>query len=153
MERPPSISPEDWAATPPAVQALVWAQAEEIRLLRAQVQALQEEVQRLRQEVATLRKQLGQNSRNSSRPPSSDPPGAPPASRSSSGRKPGGQRGHAGISRRLKPLAEVTAEVTNNTTKVPPTKPISLYRLSNNSCISSLPSLWVRNKFSLVPDP
>ena len=107
MERPLSISPEDWAATPPAVQALGGAQAEEIRLLREQVQALQEEVQRLRQEVATLREQLGQNSHNSSRPSSSDPPGTPPRTQPASGRAPGGQRGHAGTSRPLKPLAEV----------------------------------------------
>jgi len=49
--------------------------------------------------VAELRRQLGQNSTNSSPPPSSDSPFAKPAPKSlrgKSGRKPGGQQGHAG---------------------------------------------------------
>jgi len=53
----------------------------------------------LRAEVAELRRQLGQNSQNSSRPPSSDSPFVKPAPRSlrgKSGRKPGGQPGHPG---------------------------------------------------------
>ena len=56
-------------------------------------------VEVLRAEVAELRRQLGQNSRNSSRPPSSDSPfvkPAPKSLRSKSGRKPGGQQGHPG---------------------------------------------------------
>jgi len=100
METLLSITPEDWQVTPLAVQAVVQAQAEEIGALR-------EEVQRLREEMAVLREQLGQNSTNSSRPPSTDPPGTPKRSRPSSGRRPGGQWGHAGVSRELKPLAEV----------------------------------------------
>lgn len=65
--------------------ALVVAQAEQIGLLKA--------------EVAELRRQLGQNSRNSSKPPSSDSPFTKPAPRSlrgKSGRRPGGQPGHPG---------------------------------------------------------
>ncbi len=65
--------------------ALVGWQAEQIELLRA--------------EVAELRRQLGQNSRNSSKPPASDSPFATPAPKSlrrSSGRQPGGQPGHPG---------------------------------------------------------
>ncbi len=65
--------------------ALVGWQAEQIELLRA--------------EVAELRRQLGQNSRNSSKPPASDSPFAKPALKSlrrSSGRQPGGQPGHPG---------------------------------------------------------
>ena len=100
MDIPLSISPEDWQATPPAVQALVGAQAEKIRVL-------EEELQRLREDVAALREQVGQNSTNSSRPPSSDPPETAAPPRPSSGRKPGGQPGHPGVSRMLKPLTEV----------------------------------------------
>jgi hypothetical protein len=49
----------------------------------------------LRAEVTELQRQLGQNSRNSSKPPSSDLPFAQPAPRSlhgKSGRKPGGRK-------------------------------------------------------------
>lgn len=60
---------------------------------------LRAEIVGLRGEVADLKAQLGQNSRNSSRPPSSDGYEKPPATRSlrrPSGRKPGGQKGHEG---------------------------------------------------------
>jgi transposase len=58
-----------------------------------------EQIARLEAEVAELRRQLGQNSRNSSKPPSSDSPfikPAPKSLRGRSGRKPGGQPGHPG---------------------------------------------------------
>jgi transposase len=58
-----------------------------------------EQIAELRAEVAELRRQLGQNSRNSSKPPSSDSPFAKPAPKSlrrKSGRTPGGQQGHPG---------------------------------------------------------
>ncbi|MCA1702695.1 MAG: IS66 family transposase [Actinobacteria bacterium] len=58
-----------------------------------------EEIEQLKAEVADLRRQLGQNSRNSSKPPSSDSPFTKPAPKSlrrKSGRKPGGQPGHPG---------------------------------------------------------
>jgi transposase len=60
--------------------------------LRTMVEALQAE-------VADLKRQLGQNSRNSSKPPSSDSPFVKPAPKSlrgKSGKKPGGQPGHRG---------------------------------------------------------
>jgi transposase len=53
----------------------------------------------LQAEVAELKRQLGQNSSNSSKPPSSDSPFTKPAPKSlrrRSGRKPGGQSGHPG---------------------------------------------------------
>ncbi len=56
-------------------------------------------VEELRAENAELKRQLGQDSRNSSKPPSSDSPFAKPAPKSlrrKSGRKPGGQPGHLG---------------------------------------------------------
>lgn len=72
--------------------------------------ALQAEVAGLQAQVAELQARLSRNSSNSSRPPSSDPPSArkrnPP--RQPSGRKPGGQRGHPGRTRELKPLDALT---------------------------------------------
>lgn len=80
------ISAEDWAGTPPAVQALViW----------------------LWDRVKALEERLGMNSRNSSRPPSSDPPNVPKREHKPSGRKPGGQPGHEGKGRTLLPIEAV----------------------------------------------
>lgn len=67
-------------------------QAETIRRLEVRVSELEGE-------VAELKRQLAQNSRNSSRPPSSDGLSKPPVKKSlrrPSGRKPGGQPGHGG---------------------------------------------------------
>jgi transposase len=57
--------------------------------------------------IAELEARLGQNSRNSSKPPSSDPPGTQRPGQSPTGRKPGGQPGHKGNRRELLPLEEV----------------------------------------------
>lgn len=72
------------------------------------IAALQEHVAALQRENAELRARLGQNSRNSSRPPSSDLPSTrrPPKPRPS-GRAPGGQPGHPGHQRALLPLEQV----------------------------------------------
>jgi transposase len=67
--------------------------------LAALVVAQAQRIAELEAEVAELRRQLRQNSRNSSKPPSSDSPFVKPAPRSlrgKSGRKPGGQKGHPG---------------------------------------------------------
>ncbi len=93
---PPGISTEDWNATPLVVRELVW-------------QLLQQSEQ-LQQRIAALEERLNQNSRNSSKPPSSDPPATPREAypkRTPSGRKVGGQPGHVGHTRPLKPLAQV----------------------------------------------
>ena len=67
--------------------------------LRELVKALIARQDALEQENAELRRQLGLNSRNSSKPPASDSPFVKPAPKSlrrKSGRKPGGQPGHPG---------------------------------------------------------
>jgi transposase len=67
--------------------------------LAALVAAQADRIAQLDAEVAELRRQLGRNSRNSSKPPSSDSPFGKPAPKSlrgKSGRKPGGQQGHPG---------------------------------------------------------
>lgn len=93
--RPDGISTEDWAATPVVVQELVIS--------------LSATVQQLTHRVVDLEERQRQTSRNSSKPPSSDPPGAVPrAPRTPSGRKRGGQTGHKGHGRKLKPAEEVT---------------------------------------------
>ena len=91
---------EDFNKTPPAVQALVLAQWEEILALREQISALQKE-------ISVLTEQVSKNSKNSSRPPSSDLPSVEKSKRSRSGRNHGGQPGHAGAYWPLKPKDEV----------------------------------------------
>lgn len=87
----------------------------------ARIAALDARIAALEMENAALRARLGelesglretqarlrQNSSNSSRPPSSDPPGTPRPHKPPSGRKPGGQPGHSGKSRSLRPPEEV----------------------------------------------
>ena len=92
-EPPPVIAPDDWTATPPAVQSLVLELMAMVRQLSAEVQA--------------LRVRVNQTSRNSSKPPSSDPPSAPPSARRSTGRKRGAQPGHADQQRPLLPPDQV----------------------------------------------
>jgi transposase len=82
----PPLPAELWDQIPPAAQAAV----------RALVQSYEQQLAVLRRRLEDLEQRLGQNSTNSSRPPSSDPPTvkrAPP--RPPSGRRSGGQPGHA----------------------------------------------------------
>ena len=84
---PLGISEEDWNATPVAVRVVL---------------------RELLQRVAQLEARLKQTSRNSSKPPSSDPPQAKPrTAKEPTGRKSGGQPGHEGHGRKLKPESEV----------------------------------------------
>jgi transposase len=97
-QAPASISDEDWAATPAPVRELV--------------DALVANCEQLRQRVADLEERVRQTSRNSSKSPSSDPPSAPRrVQRPPSGRKRGGQKGHKGQGRNLKPREQVTRVV------------------------------------------
>src|SRR5829696_7897005 len=83
----PPLPPEIWAATPSAAQALILTLQERIRELEAR---------------------LGQNSANSSRPPSSDSPQTPVRPEAPpSGRKRGGQPGHRRACRALLPVEQV----------------------------------------------
>jgi transposase len=61
------------------------------------------EIARQNARIDALEAQLGQNSRNSHRPPSTDPPSAEKPKRDPSARKPGGQPGHPGSTRPLVP--------------------------------------------------
>src|SRR4029434_2253186 len=66
MDMHPSLPPELWQRTPPAIRAY-------IETLEGQVQTLTSMVHTLQEQVRTLEERLNQTSRNSSRPPSSDP--------------------------------------------------------------------------------
>lgn len=84
--------------------AKIEAQAATIEAQAARIDALEVE-------NAELRRRLGENSSNSSKPPSSDAPkdrtarhGDPP-----SGKRPGGQPGHKGSKRTLLPASEVNS--------------------------------------------
>jgi transposase len=95
------LLPEDiWASLHPAAQAVMVGLAQQVAALTARVR--------------NLEARLGQNSSNSSRPPSSDPPGAkrrPPTG--PSGRRPGGQPGHAAHQRVAVPPERVDAVVNH----------------------------------------
>ena len=97
---PAGISVADWQATPESVRQLV------VGLLAT--------VDQLQQAVAQLREQVNKNSQNSSKPPSSDPPSVkrkPPVPQGQ--RKRGGQPGHPGKGRHLKPPDEVSRFVVS----------------------------------------
>lgn len=88
----------DWERTPISVQVVIITQ----------IAKLQEQIARLETEVARLREQVNKNSHNSSKPPSADGPQTPPRPKSEpSGRSVGGQKGHHGHGRKLKPPEQV----------------------------------------------
>ena len=73
----------------------------------ARIAELEAQVAALQAQVADLLARLGQNSQNSSKPPSSDPPGIPRVPKEPTGRKRGGQPGHKGHKRELLPADKV----------------------------------------------
>jgi transposase len=99
MAAEPPIPAELWDTVPPAARLA----------LLAVFDALQRQLADLRARVADLEARLAQTSANSHQPPSTDPPHAKPAPpRPASGKKPGGQPGHARAVRpRLAPDAVV----------------------------------------------
>jgi hypothetical protein len=121
------------------LREVVEAKDTEVVLLRAQVEALAAQ-------LAELRARLGQNSRNSSRPPSSDGPGKPAQGslRGKSGRKPGRPKGHPGATLEFMAADEVvvhepgqcagcgkdltgapaTGVIRRQVTDVPPVRPV-----------------------------
>jgi transposase len=118
MWRDLGISERDWKATPPAVRSALLALQQQVRLMGIRFTAYEKQLADLREqvtqvddlkaEITELRERLGQNSSNSSKPPSSDPPSyKPKPPREPKGRKRGGQPGHQGGARRLLPAAEV----------------------------------------------
>jgi len=99
----PPIPVELWNQIPPAAQAAILAL----------VQQYEQRLQALQRQVDQLTQRLNQNSTNSSRPPSSDPPHVkrrPP--KPSSGRKRGGQPGHARQQRPLVPPEQVKQTIS-----------------------------------------
>jgi transposase len=118
MWRELGISEQDWKATPLAVRTALLALQQQVRLMSIRFAAYEKQLANLREqvtevddlkaEVAELRERLGQNSSNSSKPPSSDPPSyKSQPRREPKGRKRGGQPGHQGSARRLLPAEEV----------------------------------------------
>ena len=90
------------------------ADPRDLRILELEglLKAALETIASLTAEVAELKARLGQNSTNSSKPPSSDPPGtAGKAPKVPSGRRPGGQPGHTKNERALLPVERVNKVV------------------------------------------
>ncbi len=93
MVVPQELTPEVWAALPPAVAALLAWQGEQIRILT--------------QRVAELEARFGKDSTNSSLPPSATHPHAkPPRPQPKARRRPGGQPGHQQHRRALLPTEQ-----------------------------------------------
>jgi transposase len=113
-----AITDEDWRQTPASVQKAFSALHHELLLLELRSQAYERQLTVLRQQVsqiddlkaelAEIRERLGQNSNNSSKPPSTDPPNSlQKNSNEVTGRGRGKQRGQKGFGRKLKSVEQV----------------------------------------------
>jgi len=99
---------EEWEKTPLMVKAVVIALWEENQTLKRQVTVLESQVKGLQAEVEKLKERVNKNSHNSSKPPSLDPPGMKAKPKREKGKRPrGGQDGHQGAGRKLKPVESV----------------------------------------------
>jgi transposase len=102
-------APDLWAPVSAPDSALLVA---ELATLRAENAALRAENLVRQGHIRELEARLGQNSSNSSGPPSSDPPQAPARPKAPpSGRQRGGQPGHPGSYCALLPVEQVDAIV------------------------------------------
>lgn len=75
--------------------------------LQKEVDLLKQEVMALKKENAELKEKLNSNSSNSSKPPSTDFKKKKKSNHKKSGRSPGSQPGHKGVSRKLVPIEQV----------------------------------------------
>src|SRR4051794_29018511 len=99
------LVPELSATTPAPGPARL---LEQLAMLRRENAAPRTQNAALQARIRELEARLGQDSSNSSRPPSSDSPQAPVRPKAPpSGRKRGGQPGHPGVFRRLLPVEQV----------------------------------------------
>ena len=105
---PPGIPAQDWDATPASVKTLVYTLLAAVDEMQQVIGQMQKQIEQQQKRISQLEEQVGKNSRNSSKPPSSDPPQVKkPPPKKQAKRKRGGQPGHAGRGRRLKPVEEV----------------------------------------------
>jgi hypothetical protein len=122
MWRDPGITEQQWAAPPQAVRTLLLALQQQVRLMGIRFNADEKQIASLREQVASiddlkaeineLKEPLGQNSNNSSKPPSSDPPSyKSQPEREPEGRKRGGPPDHQGSTRKMLPAEEVDTVV------------------------------------------
>ncbi len=96
------LAPDRWATVPAPDPAPLLEQLATLRLENA---ALGAQNAALQERIRELEARLGQDSSNSSQPPSSDPPQAPARPKAPpTGRKRGGQPGHRGAFRGLLPI-------------------------------------------------
>lgn len=113
-----SIPDKDWQITPDSVQKAFTSLHHQLLMLEMRGEVYERQLAQLREQVAQiedlkaqldeLSQRLGQNSNNSSKPPSSAPPHQRhSAANKSKGNKRGGQVGHRGLSRKLKAKADV----------------------------------------------
>ena len=103
----PGIDAEDWEQTPASVRQLVVQ-------LGLKIEQLEQYLKELQASNEQITEKVNRNSENSHSPPAADPPNVEKTKKKKpTGKKRGGQPGHAGHSRRLYPV-EACDSVTNH---------------------------------------